>query len=186
MASIWRADVDRPCWIKLGLVTTALAVAIGLVVAAAMTRKAEAEPAQGTLAACVSLYTGQTRILYPGQSPNCSQYEFLVEWNGQGIQGPVGPPGPQGEPGATNITRRVSAQAIVPPGGSNTATVECLEGEQVTGGGHIVNDNTPELLPIILESDISDTGNGWKVKIYSLAGEPDAMEIQAVAMCASP
>lgn len=103
-----------------------------------------------------------------------------------GTEGVQGPADPQGEPGATSVVRRVSSQVIVAPGGINTATVECLDGEQVTGGGHIVNDNTPELLPIVLASDVSTAGNGWIATIYSLAVEPDAMEIPSVAMCASP
>lgn len=35
--------------------------------------------------ACVSIYTGQARIMRPGQAPNCSGGEQLVEWPGTAL-----------------------------------------------------------------------------------------------------
>ncbi len=181
-----RAAADFPRPFTLASAVGLLLLTLAALVAANKIRDTRANPAEGTISACVSRYTGQTRVIQPGQTPNCSQAEVLVEWNGEGIQGPPGPPGPEGAPGATNVTRRVSDEEFADPGGVETATVECLEGEQVTGGGFVSDENPEELLPILLESDVSDAGNGWKVKIYSFAFVPDGLGFRAVAMCASP
>ena len=48
----------------------------------------------GTIHACVKKFTGDTRIVKPGQA--CRAFEHLVIWNVNGPQGPAGPSGPQG------------------------------------------------------------------------------------------
>jgi hypothetical protein len=41
--------------------------------------------ATGNVHACVSLYTGQARVMFPGQAPNCTASERLVEWPGTAL-----------------------------------------------------------------------------------------------------
>jgi type VI protein secretion system component Hcp len=58
-----------------------------------------ASPSQAadTIHACVKRFSGDTRIVRPGQS--CRIGEQLVVWNVAGPQGPAGPAGPQGSAG---------------------------------------------------------------------------------------
>lgn len=85
-------------------VVAAVVVMVGGLFAIGMSsREARADPVAVTLSACVSLYTGDTRILYPGQTPNCLPTEFLVQWDAVGEPGPQGPQGEQGPPGPQGL-----------------------------------------------------------------------------------
>ncbi len=76
---IVRLAVGQPRAFLLGVGTTAALIAVGFLLATVVR---ESTPAQaqvsGNVAACVSLYTGQARFMYPGREPNCNGSEFPV------------------------------------------------------------------------------------------------------------
>lgn len=71
-----------------------LAVRVALVSIATLGPAAATAGAADTIHACVKRFSGDTRIVKPGQG--CRPSEHLVIWNVVGPQGPAGPAGPQG------------------------------------------------------------------------------------------
>ncbi len=66
-----------------GLGTGAVLIALGFTLAfLTMSRVGATHDASGSVHACVNNYTGQARIMRPGQAPNCTGAEFLVELGG--------------------------------------------------------------------------------------------------------
>lgn len=76
----------------------------------------------GTIHACVKRFSGDTRIVKPGQA--CRGFEHLVIWN---VNGPQGPQGPAGSPGAPGPAGPEGAQGPQGPEGP--------QGPAGTGGG---------------------------------------------------
>ncbi len=71
-------------------------VALGLILGPVMSGIVSAQgsgPASGTIYSCQSKRTGHVRIKPQGE---CSVREIALQWNVQGVPGPVGPLGPQG------------------------------------------------------------------------------------------
>ena len=68
-----------------GLFALGLGIGLGAIIAAAalglgrQSGSVEAQFGGGTHAACVSLYSGQARFMYPGQPANCTAGEFAIE-----------------------------------------------------------------------------------------------------------
>ena len=76
-----------------------------------------------------------------------------------GVSGPVGPTGPTGPPVQT--TPRAAFVQVHPAFGQPvTATVDCLDGEQVVGGGARADISNPIDVPgfHLLENGPTDTG----------------------------
>jgi len=76
-----------------------------------------------TIHACVNISTGQTRIMLPGQAPNCSPGMMLVEWESDtgGIVGGVS---------------RAEITFTLAPGAIGGQGVSCPNAnEELTGGG---------------------------------------------------
>lgn len=121
------------------------AAAFGIILSLRTTRAAPVE-----IYACVSLYTGETRIVWnPSQ---CTATDQVVSWNQEGPPGPPGPQGPQGDqgpkgdqgdpgadgaPGADGVsgyqivTHQVTMSAIE----KVYDTIGCPAGKKVIGGG---------------------------------------------------
>lgn len=103
----------------LALVLLLVGAAAGLAVRSAVATHDDAT----TVHACVSVFTGQSRIMLPWQPPNCKPNERLVEW--------------QSDTGTVSSGVAVaSLQFSVPAGQVVTQDVSCANpGEVAVGGG---------------------------------------------------
>ncbi len=148
-------------------------------------------PAPGEVLFCVSLWTGETRII--NNTDLCQNgYTVTVNQEGppgpqgpqgpQGIPGPQGPPGLQGiqgQPGVGNIIHRMSDPVDIALSATGSATAECADGEIAISGGHII---IPSYNARVRVSDRSGD-DAWFVDIFNSA-PGDAVQLFATVVCA--
>ena len=131
---IARLAIGNPRAFAMGLAVGALLIGSGFLMAVVtMGQVGATHDDSGTYHACVSKYTGATRIMPPGRPPNCSASEFLVELGA-------------GDP-AANLTYVVRSDffALNTVSGSRNASVYCDTGETALSGGfrYRLGDSTP-------------------------------------------
>lgn len=122
---IARVALTNPRAFVVGLAVGALLIASGFLLALVATSQVGAtHDGSGTYHACVSSYTGYTRIMPPGQPPNCTAHEFLVELGA-------------GDPAAnlTYVVRTGDEQELNANVGVGTVSADCLQGETAIAGG---------------------------------------------------
>ncbi len=76
--------VDQTGGLILGLVIGAVLFFGGFILATQVMDAGATHDANDNIHACINRYTTQARIMTPGQAPNCTPYETLVEWAASG------------------------------------------------------------------------------------------------------
>jgi hypothetical protein len=119
----------------------------------------------------------------------CKDPEKKLTWNQKGAKGDPGQQGPKGdkgEPGAPGtgalVTRSRTTTVDVPAGARREITVDCLAGEQATGGGFTVITGNPDVVltssqPRGLGQDLT----GWFVGVTNRSSQ--AQFVNAIAIC---
>jgi hypothetical protein len=98
----------------------------------------------------------------------------------QGPQGPVGPQGPAGLTGYQMVSTALFTQALS-PGQTVTASVSCLNGRRVLGGGFESNPGTANLQTV---ASFPPTVDSWRVSLR-LNGDANAsIQFRVYAVCA--
>ena len=112
----------------------------------------------GTYHACVSKYTGSTRIMAPGQPPSCTATEYPVELGA-------------GDP-ADNLTytvRTKSDDVSEFNGYSGRASVDCMEGETaINGGSRYRNNGTLFSIGLDFVNNSSGPSDGSRTTWYTV------------------
>jgi hypothetical protein len=127
-----------------------------------------------TIHACVTPAGTMYLIKQPGLKQECSGNHMEVSWNTEGPQGPAGISG----------LRLVTGPTVeVDPGGSNSSTAQCAEGELVTGGGFARTAFGTGAEPRVDDSNPLSSLGGWAVQMTNLGTALFAFKTWAV--CAS-
>lgn len=164
------------------------AALIGALVAGFFVQRASSQQASGTIRACVSLYTGQLRVVRV--TGTCSSTEYPIEWNQEGTQGEQGPPGPAGPVGPTGPSGLSGYEIVsdvfdVPTGGGTLMQVDCPAGNQVLGGGYNTDSfqiaSTQQGLEVkISQPSAGGRDPGWAVAMTNTTGESKSVTVYAI------
>lgn len=175
---IARVALTHPRAFVLGAALGALLIGSGFLLALMATSRASAMPgAPATVYACISLYTGQTRLLYPGQAANCNQNEYEVALS-------------TANPGANvDLVARHWDHSLA-DGTSGAAQIVCQSGERAVGGGvELINDegNASVSTDFVLNSSSPIGGNpptGWRAS-YDWTAALSAYQARVTVLCMS-
>ena len=135
-------------------------------------QEAEAQLASGPVVACVSIYTGHARFMYPGQPANCTAGEYPLEL-GSGA-------------GEADIASRIyyrESTINATAGSANISGVSCDDANDLILGGGVGNNFTSLTNDIFVRGTRPNhnegTPDGWTVS-YSV---PVAQEVIRYAIC---
>jgi hypothetical protein len=180
--------MEKRILIVSAVITMAL---IGGLAAGITIRGASSAPAQTTLQACISRYTGAVRMAPPGGNITCTAGEYKVEWNQQGTQGDPGPQGPEGPAGPQGVPGEQGPPG--PPGDSSNQsllqpmTVGCTDGDNVLSGGYEFIADQDGFVPPHMISDrpfnLTQTQEGWLISVFH---DGSQLIADVYAVCASP
>ncbi len=173
-----RTAMANPRVFLLGAGLGALLIGAGFVLAVLATGRASAAPGgPATVYACVNLYTGQTRLKYPGQPANCTASEFEVALSTD-------------NPGANLDVVARHYDHSLSNGTAGAAQVACKSGERAVGGGvELMNDEGNAVVShdFILNSSSPIGGNpatGWRAS-YEWTAALSAHTARVTVLCVS-
>lgn len=129
---------------------------IGLVAGPAIRSAFATHAGDQTIHACVSRFTGQARIILPGQPPNCTANEVSVSWNSASGAAP-----------AVEVSEQLQVFNI-PAGLTFTQNVSCPNAGEVPISGGGFADDPADIPLLIISQSFRRFDDSWRVSMTNL------------------